>query len=123
MCYLAYYVTMDSTSKRRLVENELIFKKKNQRIKAGIKKLIAQSGINEFTTELYCECSNEDCSDKIVINTKDYDRVHKNAKHFIVKCGHEVKEVETVLERTKHYCVVEKFIAPPSTTNMKLNKT
>ncbi|HEX7260135.1 MAG TPA: hypothetical protein VF272_04360 [Candidatus Saccharimonadia bacterium] len=114
---------MDSQSERKLAENELIFKKHNERIKRGVEKLVAQSKVDDLTLNLFCECSNEKCQKMVAVSTSDYDRVHRNNRYFIVLRGHENMQVEKVIEKNSHFSVVEKLITPPATTGMQLNPT
>jgi hypothetical protein len=114
---------MNPASERRLAENELIFKKRNERIKARVEKLLNQMDETAMKIQFYCECSNEDCRKKIAITPQDYELIHKNARHFLIAGGHNIETVENVIEKAETYWVVEKMLDPPSTTNMELNPT
>lgn len=55
-----------------------------------------------------CECANTGCVSWIVVDREDYQRVRANPRRFLVLPGHEKPEIETVVEQTDDYLVVEK---------------
>ena len=85
----------------RLVENELLFRKVNERIV----ELGDQSG-DEL--EIVCECASEDCTQLVVLQVAEYQRVRRHPDRFIVLPGHEVASLEDVVETNGRYLVVEK---------------
>ncbi len=105
----------------KLVENEAMFRQKNETVQKDIKTLneIALSQrdeepISEETVlNFYCECSDENCRLRIPMSLKQYEHIHENRKQFIVVNDHEVSLVENVVERTKHYTVVKKLVEAP----------
>jgi hypothetical protein len=59
--------------------------------------------------ELYlCECANRDCRDKVELDRGAYEHVRRTPERFFVVPGHEVQDLETVVERHDDYLVVEK---------------
>jgi UV DNA damage repair endonuclease len=85
----------------RLVENELLFRKVNERIV----ELGDQPG-DEF--KIVCECASEDCTQLVVLRADEYLRVRKHPDRFIVLPGHEVASLEDVVENSGGHLVVEK---------------
>jgi hypothetical protein len=60
-------------------------------------------------TELYfCECADPECRQKVPLRESDYERVRSNSEHFLVVPGHDVADVETVIESHEEWVVVEK---------------
>ncbi len=55
-----------------------------------------------------CECADAGCVAWLELTNDEYRRVRENPMHFAIKPSHEVNEVETVIERTDRYYVVEK---------------
>ena len=117
-------------SERRLVENEVAFRQANEHIQKNLKQL-KQMASNEDNPRLYshkgkvyfyCECADENCRKRIAISPKKYEELHQNSSQFILIPGHEVTEVERVVYRTDQYEVVEKYNAPPR-SSQKLHKT
>jgi hypothetical protein len=72
--------------------------------------------------DFYCECSDENCRERITQKPSVYLNIRKNSSQFIILPGHNVPEVERIVKSTDEYMVVEKYITPPSSYD-KLNKT
>lgn len=101
---------MDNISPRRMVENEVIFRKVNQNVQQFLEDVNAGDKIIKF----FCECSDEDCKKRIEMTPKEYKALHSNRREFIVIDGHETPEVEKIVKEYGNFNVVEKFIDPPS---------
>jgi hypothetical protein len=107
---------------RRLAENEVIFRQHNRSIKEGLESIRAMAQeegqqllITESDTPLhfYCECSNEKCTKRIIIPPSEYNALHKVNNQFIVVPGHEVADIERVVESHGPYNVIQKYFEPP----------
>jgi hypothetical protein len=92
-----------SESLERLARNQTLFREVNERIETI-------AGDNEVV-EFLCECSNTDCTDTIVLNLGEYERVRSDATWFVIKPDHDISQVERVISRVDGYAVVEKLIA------------
>lgn len=99
-------------SKRRMIENEVIFRRVNESVKEFVKgdKSISSDVIQPF----YCECSRPTCTERIMLSPEKYEQLHKNKRLFITIPGHEFTEVEKVVNVKNNYQVVEKHDLPPS---------
>lgn len=118
-------------SERRQIENEMIFRRANEKIGDDLDELDAAL-IDEGHPELIrtadlllhleCECSDEDCNARIPIKLSVYQTIHENRDAFIIKLKHQVEEIEKVINTEDDYSVVEKnnSTAEPGNT---LNKT
>ncbi len=111
-----------SITERRMVENEVVFRRHNEKVKVGFEKLrkIAeedgqQHQIAEPNTPLYylCECSDENCRLRIKMKPSIYDAIHKQRDRFSVIPGHETTKIEKIIEKQAGYTIVEKYITPP----------
>jgi hypothetical protein len=102
---------MDKASKQYLVETEVIFRGANQ----DAAEFIAEGeGIKTATTvPFYCECSNTECRQRIRLTPQVYATSHKNKRQFIIKEGHDIPEVEKIIEQNKDYHIIEKYGDPP----------
>ncbi len=112
-------------SKRRLAENEAVFRQLNEQVKAGvdeINKLALEDRQPEFMVEpekenrpiyFFCECADENCSERILLNLKEYRKIHRDRNSFIVVPGHQVKKVERVTSKRPDFYIVEKNIDAP----------
>ncbi len=67
------------------------------------------SDTRSFDVELLCECANKDCVQTIPLTRDEYEHVRRVPTRFFVLLGHDVPEIERVVERTDRYVVVEKF--------------
>jgi hypothetical protein len=89
--------------KRRIADNEALFRAANERIADWEERDRAEA------VELYfCECADPACREKVKLRGSDYERVRANPAHFFVVPGHEVPDVETVLEAHSDWALVEK---------------
>jgi hypothetical protein len=115
--------TGSSNSKlRKWIENQVAFRSTNEKIKKNfdaLAKLAKQDGLRSFAyhrnSKLYyiCECSDENCRERIKLLQSTYDKIHMQRNRFVIVAGHEATEVEKVVERHAHYSVVEKYVTPP----------
>lgn len=124
----------DMPSLRRLVENEVIFRERNERLQKNIDQLNAMAEEagqadyaykNDMDTPLYfyCECSDEKCTQRIPVKQDDYNEIHKNRKRFVIVNGHQVVAIESIIKETDDYTIVEKGIEVPVKTDGILNPT
>src|SRR5436190_10655223 len=88
----------------RLAKNEILFRNVNERIE----RAAAPHGWNAEVFEFLCECSNIDCTLHLRLTLADYRRVRSDSRLFVVAPGHELPEIEHVVERTDAYQIVLK---------------
>ncbi len=104
-------------TERRQIENEMIFRRANEKVGDAINKL-DNINIDEGNPQLAsdkdlklhfkCECSDEMCEKRILIKLTDYQEIHKNRDAFIIKLTHQVLDIETVIKTYDNFCVVQK---------------
>lgn len=88
---------------QRLAENEALFRLANERM-AGWDEQHADE-----EPELYfCECASTDCREKVSLRRADYERVRAESRQFVIRPGHEVPDVETVIERNEDWSIIRK---------------
>ncbi len=68
-----------------------------------------------MTLHFYCECSNEDCHERIALPLSKYKEIHSDRSRFIVMPEHEVPSIENVVSKKTKYSVVDKFVTPLET--------
>jgi hypothetical protein len=104
-------------SERRQIENEMIFRRANEKIGDDLDKLDAEliedghpelTRMVDYVLHLECECSDEDCSARIPIKLSVYRKIHENRDAFIIKLKHQVSTIEKIIFTKGTYCVVEK---------------
>lgn len=114
-------------SERRQIENEMIFRRTNEKVGDDIEELdaalIAEGHEDLIQTvdlllHLKCECSDENCNARIPIKLSVYQQIHENRSAFIIKPKHQVEAIEKIIRTEKSYSVVEKnnSTAEPSNT-------
>lgn len=87
----------------RLGHNEALFRSVNERIEQG-----HWPGGPEQAVAFRCECASLGCNVLIELRIADYERVRADPRRFLLQPGHEIAQVEKVVERHPGYIVVEK---------------
>jgi hypothetical protein len=90
----------------RLARNEALFRELNERMKEISESLAPGEAIP--TLEIFCECGQADCVEKLVVVFRDYEAVRAKAEQFLVADAHDIPDVERVVARATGYWVVEK---------------
>jgi hypothetical protein len=91
---------MDTLDKQRVALNEATFRKVNEGMEVGQDP----GGLLTFI----CECGRLGCNRLLELTREEYEAVRANPRRFAVLSGHEMEEVEKVVERHDRYLVVEK---------------
>jgi hypothetical protein len=80
-----------------------MFREANERAKAW------EERHRDGEVELYfCECANPDCREKVRLGEADYERIRSDSRRFVIVPGHELPDVETVIERDEGWAIIEK---------------
>lgn len=90
----------------RLARNEALFRELNERMKEISQSLAPGETIPAL--EIFCECGQVDCIEKLVVPSGEYEAVRAQPERFLVATGHEIPDVENVVEREDGYLIVEK---------------
>jgi hypothetical protein len=99
---------MDSERERRIGLNESVFREVNERIERAADSF----GLGDHAMNLVCECGDPECVQQITMTRAEYEKVRTHATHFAVSPGHEIADVEDILERRKGYDVIRKNEGP-----------
>lgn len=120
-----------SRTEQRQIENEMIFRRANETIGEGLDELDADHiadgnpqlvrGDN-MLLHFICECSDEDCTERVPIKLRTYQAIHENRDVFIIKPDHQVDTIEKVVAQEPEYSVVKKNNTTAHPEN-GLNKT
>jgi hypothetical protein len=94
---------------RRIGLNEAVFREVNERIE----QLAGELELGGRPLELVCECGNATCTGQIRMTTAEYEAVRKDSALFAICPGHEIPDVEEVVEKHDDYHVVRKFSGDP----------
>jgi hypothetical protein len=90
--------------KRRIGENEAVFRNVNEQISGVTTKLVAPVD----TMRIVCECGARSCTEQFEIAPEDYERIRRDAELFVLKPGHDLPETETVVAKNDVYWTVRK---------------
>jgi hypothetical protein len=96
--------------KKRIGENESLFREVNERLI----DLNSTLGVNTDRLEFLCECGNRECAEKIPMTQQEYEHLRSDAATFAVVPGHEIPDVEHVVDRKSVYIVVRKKPGGPA---------
>lgn len=94
---------MDDELQRRLASNEAVFRRVNEGIERG-----QWPGDEAEPIGFRCECARLGCNSLVELTKADYERIRSNPRRFVMIAGHELPEVETVVDQCNGYFVVEK---------------
>lgn len=86
---------------RRVGENEALYRLVNERIND-----LSPATTGEFG--VICECSLLACKTQIMIRPEVYEQTRARSDHFIVLRGHQLNDIETVIEDHGTFFVIEK---------------
>ncbi|MEA2213129.1 MAG: hypothetical protein QOF83_3077 [Solirubrobacteraceae bacterium] len=94
---------VDDQLQRRLASNQAMFRKVNEGIARG-----QWPGDENQRVGFRCECARLGCNSLVQLTPRDYERVRANPRRFVIIAGHELPDVEHVVDRSYGYFVVEK---------------
>ncbi len=94
----------------RIGKNEALFREVNERVKTVNESFSLVTQRADFV----CECGDQACMDRITMALDEYERIRAEATWFLTREGHEIADVETVIERHPGYQVVAKLPGPPA---------
>jgi hypothetical protein len=95
---------------RKIGLNEAVFRQVNERIQD-----VAQTfGLGDRTLDLVCECGDGSCTLQIRMTTEEYEAMRGDPTLFAVSPGHEMPDVEDVVEKHDGYDVVRKHAGDPA---------
>jgi hypothetical protein len=87
----------------RIASNEALFRHANERM-AGWEERQESEG-----PQLYlCECADPDCKQKVALSRPEYEAARSDSRRFFVVSGHEVLDVESVIENHGEWLLIEK---------------
>jgi hypothetical protein len=89
----------------RIARNEALFRDVNERVRELASRLEDEG---PEPIRFVCECGQADCAASLPIPLAEYERIRARATQFVVAPGHEVPEVERIVERNEGYDVVRK---------------
>lgn len=89
----------------RIGANEAVFRELNERIE-HLNRSLAQ--ISDEKMHAICECGDIECAQPVVVPVPRYEEVRSDPTLFIVVPGHELFDVESIVDQAEGYNVVRK---------------
>jgi len=121
-----------SHAERRQIENEMIFRRINEKVGTDLSDLDAMHVadghfdlVRDVNLELHfkCECSDENCTTRIPMLLTEYQQIHTDRNTFIVIPNHQVDPIEKVVQEMPGYNVVKKNHSTPEPSDVLNNTT
>jgi len=98
-------MTMDEARARRLAENEALVREVNERVGD-----VAASWYDaDEKVAFVCECSLEDCTERIQLTMREYERVRSSPAWFAILPEHLISEIEKRVDMMGDVLLVEKL--------------
>jgi hypothetical protein len=95
----------DEARRERLARNEVSYRSVNEAIQAGRKD---DDGGRDRPRPYMCECGLLECNELVELTVAEYEEVRANPRRFFMVDGHELPEVEHVIDRRARYTIAEK---------------
>lgn len=92
---------------RRIAENEALFRDLNEEVGAVAHSFSLGGETRAF--DFLCECGDPTCAQRVPLTLIKYEELRGSPLRFVVVSGHEIPDVERVVETTPAYSVIEKF--------------
>lgn len=89
-----------ASREERLAQNEVRFREINEAAQPQRER----HGHGRFI----CECADRSCMAWLDVAVEDYRAARAHSRHFIVVPGHEVPDIEEIVQRHEGYFVIEK---------------
>jgi predicted TIM-barrel enzyme len=87
--------------RERAAKNQSLFREVNERIGE-------LSGSATLVTFI-CECTDETCDQQVPMTHEQYERIRSDSNSFFVVSGHEINEIEQIVDVAEGYVVVAKL--------------
>jgi hypothetical protein len=102
---------VDDAWAQRLRKNEEIKEALNRRFEGTLDEIRERDGLEpEAPMALFCECSDLGCRERIHIVPRRFDELHRDADQFVVMPGHEMLDIERVVDQEGDYLIVRKIV-------------
>jgi hypothetical protein len=95
---------------RKIGENEALYRAVNERIEG----LNESFGLLAETMTVICECGMLECSEQIALDLPTYERVRADPTTFVVLPGHEIPDVEEIVEPHDGFNIIRKDPGGPA---------
>ena len=104
---------IDPTSPRarRMRENEELMEELNRRMERMLEEIRSDDQEEQDAPIAFlCECSRLDCRERVHLEPRLFDRIHRDPDVFILVPGHEIRDVERVVDQVGDFLIVRKLV-------------
>ena len=95
----------DTGRAERIARNEARWRELNAELERGLSDIDRDP---DERAAFVCECAKPDCVEMVKLKLEAYQRAHEDDRHFVILPGHQMPEVERVIDEGDGYIVVEK---------------
>jgi hypothetical protein len=96
---------------RRMRENEELMEELNRRMERMLEEIREDEDTDaDAPIAFLCECSHLDCRERVHLEPSLFDRIHKDPDVFVLVPGHEVPDVERVVDQVSDFLIVRKLV-------------
>jgi hypothetical protein len=103
---------------RKIGVNEAMFREVNERIEG----LAETFGLADQPLDLICECGDVSCAQQIRMTRQEYEALRKEPTLFAVYPGHEIDDVEEIVDKRDGYDVIRKREGEPARVARETHK-
>ncbi|HEY3020861.1 MAG TPA: hypothetical protein VGJ32_11745 [Solirubrobacteraceae bacterium] len=89
--------------RERIARNQAAYRDVNEAIRAG-----RADSEGDARRPFVCECGQLGCNELVELTRAQYEAVRAHPRRFLLVAGHEIPDVEKVIERHDGYVVAEK---------------
>ena len=82
---------------------------KNQSLVREVNERISELWGSPSFASFICECANESCDETFSLTREEYERVRSDSASFFVIAGHEILDIEEIIDPSDRYVVVAKL--------------
>lgn len=94
---------------RRLRQNEELMEQLNRRMERALGEIReADDEDRNAPIAFLCECSHLDCRERIHLAPSRFDRIHRDSEVFVLVPGHEIPDIEKVVDQEGDFLIVRK---------------
>lgn len=101
---------MSEEQARRVGLNEALFRQVNEEIRGLASSFETEDG----AMTVVCECGDSGCTDQIQVKVADYERIRGDSRLYIIATGHDIPDLESVVERQEGWDAVRKREGVPA---------
>lgn len=96
-------LSVEAKKQRNAAANEATIRDVNEGIERG-----QWPGEEDTPVAFRCECARLGCNQLVELSVREYEEVRSHPRRFVVSPGHELGDLETVVETRPGYVIVEK---------------